>query len=99
MAIDIHSITSAKLNQQAERAGQASREQRAAEQKASRDVDHVELSHDAKSTEQLQERIRSSESFDAERVREITQAISEGRYPVNPDRIAQKFLELESQLY
>ena len=60
--------------------------------------DSVELSRDAHSLKQLQERLEQQDSFDAERVAEIKAAIAEGRYPIDNERLARNFYELESKL-
>ena len=57
----------------------------------------VELSEDAQSLARLGGGERS-ESFDSERVEAIRQAISEGRYHIDPVRLAEKFTDLENQL-
>ena len=97
MAIDLNGINITKLNPQAERTEQQARESTQSEQRAPRD--RVELSRDAHSLERLEKEIKASESFDQGKVEAISRAISEGNYPVNSQRIAEKFLELESQLY
>lgn len=57
----------------------------------------VQLSADAQSLARLGV-TEGSESFDSERVEAIRQAISEGRYHIDPVRLAEKFVDLESQL-
>ena len=56
----------------------------------------VEISRDA---QRLSVTINDTPAFDSDRVEQITRAIRDGAYPVNPDRIAQKFIELEAKLY
>jgi negative regulator of flagellin synthesis FlgM len=60
--------------------------------------DTVKISDDATNLREMQARLERQESFDEARVSEIRQAISEGRYPIDNERLAEKFLELESQL-
>ena len=99
MAIDINNVNASKQVSQ-EFAQRLTREARAEKQQtADRADERVELQLDAKRAEQLQEKINASEAFDAQRVREIADAIANGNYPVNSERIAAKFLELEAQLY
>ena len=60
--------------------------------------DTVKISDDANNLREMQARLERQESFDEARVSEIRQAISEGNYPIDNERLAEKFLELESQL-
>jgi negative regulator of flagellin synthesis FlgM len=46
----------------------------------------------------IREAIDSTPEVDAERVETIKRAIAEGEFPVDPQRIAEKFAELESLL-
>jgi len=52
--------------------------------------DSVELSAQLKN---LEKSLSSSEVFDTTRVAEIKQAISEGRFAVNPEKVADQLLE------
>ena len=61
-------------------------------------AEQVQLSQDAQSLQRVQETLDRQDSFDKERVEEIRQAIGEGRYPIDNDRLARRFMELESQL-
>ena len=60
--------------------------------------DSVSISNDAATLRNIQSQLESQDSFDEARVNEIKQAISEGRYPIDNRRLAEKFLQLESQL-
>jgi negative regulator of flagellin synthesis FlgM len=73
---------------------------RKAEQEAAAKArtDSVELSREAHSLKQLQERLERQESFDQERVDAIKSAIQEGRYPIDTERLARNFYDLESKL-
>lgn len=109
MAIDLNGINITKLKPNAERSDQLAAEAResnrsqqakdARQTRAEREADQVKLSQNANALDRLEDEIRAADTFDEQRVAAISQAISEGRYPVNSERIAQKFLELESQLY
>lgn len=57
----------------------------------------VQLSADARSLARLAES-ESVATFDKDRVESIRQAISEGRYHVDPDRLAEKIIDLEFEL-
>jgi negative regulator of flagellin synthesis FlgM len=48
--------------------------------------------------QQVRERIDNTPEVDMERVEQIKQAIAEGRFPVDAQRIAAKFAELEGML-
>jgi len=57
----------------------------------------VQLSEDALSLARLAEEGEQT-TFDSSRVDAIRQAIAEGQYHVDPERLAEKFLSLESEL-
>ncbi|KAB7627205.1 flagellar biosynthesis anti-sigma factor FlgM [Alkalilimnicola sp. S0819] len=46
----------------------------------------------------VRDRIDNTPEVDMERVEAIKQQIADGEYPLNPERIAEKFLELEGML-
>ena len=99
MAIDINNVNASKQVSQ-DLAQRLNREARAEKQQSAESSDdRVELQLNSKRTSELREKINASEAFDAGRVREIADAIANGKYPVNSERIALKFLELEEQLY
>ena len=60
--------------------------------------DSVSISKDAATLRNVQSQLGTQDSFDEARVDEIKQAISEGRYPIDSRRLAEKFLQLETQL-
>ena len=88
----------------ADAAKQAAVEKRAAQQQRTEDAqaeqraDQVRLSEDAQSLQRVQETLERQDSFDQQRVDEIKQAIGEGRYPIDNDRLARRFMALEDQL-
>ena len=96
MAIDLNGINVTKLKTQADRAETTNRGE--SSKPGANPREGVELSANSNVLTRLEQQVRASESFDEQRVAEISQAISEGQYPVDSHRIAQKFLELESQL-
>ncbi len=58
----------------------------------------VVLSTEAQNIARLQDKIASVSPVDSERVSEIKQAITEGRFSVNPERIAEAMLSYEELL-
>lgn len=46
----------------------------------------------------INKNLASMEAFDAERVEKIKQAISEGRFTVNPEKVADRLLESVQEL-
>lgn len=54
--------------------------------------DLVVLSQEAQTLGRLQAKINSSPDVDLEKVAEIRRAISEGRFEINPERIAENML-------
>ena len=60
--------------------------------------DEVSLSTQARRLRHIENRVADQEAFDEKRVEEIRAAIAEGRYHIDPERLAERFVELESQL-
>lgn len=58
----------------------------------------VRLSDQARQLRNIESQVAEQDAFDARRVEDIRAAIAEGRYHVNPERLAERFLELELQL-
>jgi negative regulator of flagellin synthesis FlgM len=54
--------------------------------------DKVVLSQEAQTLGRLQTKINSSPDVDLEKVAEIRRAIAEGRFEINPERIAENML-------
>ena len=103
MAIDINNglgPLAQSGNKAADRAEaeQSSRSKDRGVDKAPQAQDSVKISEDANSMRAMQARLERQESFDEARVAEIRQAISDGIYPIDNKRLAEKFLELESKL-
>jgi negative regulator of flagellin synthesis FlgM len=103
MAIDINNglgPLAQRGNKAADRAEaeQSSRSKDRGVDKAPQGQDSVKISEDANSMRAMQARLERQESFDEARVAEIRQAISDGNYPIDNQRLAEKFLELESKL-
>lgn len=61
-------------------------------------ADQVQLSQEAKKLGQLREKIESSPDVDMNKVNEIRRAIAEGKFHVNPERIADALLNQEELL-
>lgn len=100
MAINFNNIGSGHIRDQ-NRAGQAGDAARSASEstKASGGrKDRVELSQGAQVLQTLASEVADLPAVDTARVDDIRRAISEGRYHVDPVRLAQKFLELENDL-
>lgn len=60
--------------------------------------DQVRLSDEAQTLKRLENSVADLPAFDNERVESIREAIAEGRYHVDPDRLAERFMALESEL-
>jgi flagellar biosynthesis anti-sigma factor FlgM len=70
----------------------------AAAQKPVSTADVVRISVTAKGMLQAVKSSADDEEFDQARVDSIRREIAEGRFPIDEDRLAQKFRELEEQL-
>ena len=100
MAINLNNIGSNQIRDQ-NRAATATDQNRSitGDATAARSAaDRVELSDSAKSLQSLAHEIADLPAVDAARVDSIKRAITEGRYHVDPVRLAQKFLEFEDDL-
>lgn len=60
---------------------------------ASRAGDQVVLSQEAQTLGRLQSKINSAPDVNLEKVEEIRRAIAEGRFEINPERIAENMLK------
>lgn len=60
--------------------------------------DLLDLTGQAKELQTLQQDLAKSPEFDAARVSELKEAIADGRYEVNAERIADKLLDIELML-
>jgi len=99
MAINFNNIGSNGVRDQS-RAGQATDSLRPASDAAAPRAhqDHVELSDGARALRSLANEVADLPAVDSARVNDIRRAIAEGKYHVDPVRLAQKFLELENDL-
>ncbi|HDY99717.1 MAG TPA: flagellar biosynthesis anti-sigma factor FlgM [Pseudomonas sabulinigri] len=65
-------------------------------QEASSERSSVSLSQQAQQLQAIEERLRDLPEVDSERVNQIKQAIADGSYQVDSNRIADKLLSFES---
>ena len=63
-----------------------------------RSSDTVQITGDAMQMQSLEKSLSGSTSFDAERVAAVKAAIADGRYQVNPERIASKMIDSDKAL-
>lgn len=61
-------------------------------------ADQVQLSQEAQKLGQLQAKINAAPDVNLEKVNEIRRAIAEGRFQINPDKIAENLLNQEELL-
>ncbi|WP_210395777.1 flagellar biosynthesis anti-sigma factor FlgM [Motiliproteus sediminis] len=59
----------------------------------------VKLSAEAQTLQKLEEKVAQLPDVDADRVAQIKQAIEDGSYQVDSQRVAAKLLQLEDQLF
>ena len=64
----------------------------------SRPADQLELTDKARSLKAIEERIHSAPDVDNQRIADLKQALRDGTYEVNPERIADKLLALDHLL-
>lgn len=58
----------------------------------------VQLSKDARQLQSVSQRLADTPSVNAEKVAQLKQAIADGSYQVDNERVASKMLSLEAQL-
>jgi len=71
---------------------------KAPEQTASSDGEHIQISELSRQLHAFESSLASSSDFDAKKVDEIKQAISEGRFKVNAGAVADKLLASVQEL-
>ncbi len=79
----------------AENAGNAAAEKPAAERAAG---ERVELTESAQRLRKLEARLAAQAEIDEKRVAEVKQRIAEGRFDLDPRRIANKLIKIEKDL-
>lgn len=98
MAINFNNIGSGQIRDQSRTASSDSARSASESTKSAAQQDRVELSQSAKVLQSLANEVADLPAVDTARVDDIRRAISEGRYHVDPVRLAQKFLEFENDL-
>lgn len=99
--MDITNLHANSVSDRRVKDGQASPAEGSSNAKSSQakqSTDEVQLSDQAKSLRQLADAVAEQPAFDSERVAAIRDAIAEGRYHVDPQRLAERFVDLEMEL-
>jgi len=103
MAIDLSGLSSrpttggsARVNSAPADASSKSAKQQAPN---SGSTETVKLSAEAQTLQKLEEQVAQLPDVDTDRVARIKQAIDEGSYKTDPERVAAKLLQLEDQLF
>ena len=68
------------------------------EASSARPADKLELTAKAQALKALEEHVRQAPDVDKHRIAELKQALKDGTYEINPSRIADKLLALDSKL-
>ena len=101
MILDINNIGLQNSRANQSKSGSVSSEAKtatAAQPKAPDDADKVQLSQEAQTVSRLQAKIADSSGVDLDKVAAIKQAIAEGKFEFNPERIAENMLNQEDLL-
>jgi negative regulator of flagellin synthesis FlgM len=61
-------------------------------------VDSVNITDSARRLFALAQAVQAAPEVDAERVAELQQSIGNGQYTINPDRVADRLLQMEQDL-
>lgn len=65
---------------------------------AQQNTDSVHLTDTANQLKQAERSLQSVPTVNAERIAEIARAIERGEYPIDAERLAEKFLQLEREI-
>ncbi|GLP94998.1 flagellar biosynthesis anti-sigma factor FlgM [Paraferrimonas sedimenticola] len=102
MAIDINRLTpshNGKISSASDNKSSAkSSASPAASTSAATPSDKVEVSEQAKKLQDIQVSLNAQPEINSAKVAEIKQAIAEGRYHVDPEKLASNIAKLEQQL-
>jgi len=98
MAMDINQIGSGQVRDQHVREVAEKRERAQVDEQQKTDTDRVELSREARRLKALEAKAQELPDFDQQKVDAIRSQIADGRYHVDPDKLAEKFIELEREL-
>lgn len=99
MKIDIGNIPNRPEPANAkEQPNQTGREKSTVPSGAEQKTDSIKLTNTANQLKQAEKSLQSVPEVDAGRIAEITRAIERGEYPVDPKRLADKFLQLEREV-
>lgn len=106
MANDINGISGGHIQPNVEQAkSQASQNdsahnqpQQAAPQQAAPQTDTVQLTNTAAVLQQAESRLASVPVVDSHKVEAVKSALEKGQYQVNPERVADKMIQLEGML-
>lgn len=92
----VYSPTNQKLEQAKQDSAQRSSQQ--ASSLKSAEKDSVALTPQAKQLKDLQKKISDTENFDRKKVEQVKQAIADGAYKINYDKLAEKLADFEFKL-
>lgn len=100
MTIDINSVGNGQIKTADNRKMEQSESQKTTNnpEQSSPSKDSVALTDRAKDLQALQTKIAESPVVDTEKVASIKQAIAEGNYQINADKLAEKLLDLDEQI-
>ena len=103
MAIEITGLPAANTmsagnNGQAEASRENTRHLQGQERIAVKIIDNVTLTQEAKHLSMIEASLSTQSEIDPQRVAELKKEIDSGRYTINPERVADKFINFEAQL-
>lgn len=100
MAIDkLNSSVNQALNSASTRTEQQNRPRQADTTATAPRQDAVSLTQQAQQLTQLQRRAELNSGIDQEKIDRIKQAIADGSYSINPERLAAKIAHFESDMF
>lgn len=106
MTVDFNGIGSGQVNTQKTGSGKAQGNTQSSQQADARQAqttsardDNVSLSSEARDLKQLEQSLDSYPEMDDQRIEQIRNALADGSYRIDADKLAQKMLDMDNSIF